>query len=223
MEMTPGPRAHMAPTAILANIASNTPKVKESQLRSDIRKFAENLQRLEILGEHLAELSDAVDRAIAVETSLKKLQWQLITIRSQHDVLQRLFEPLRAELIKYKDAFVREVLQKALVQDLVRLDDDLRSVLDTIKRAAEVKRGRVAKWARGMDCSMENLTAILGRLKVSEVEPQSTVNPAVHRVVSYEPTENLTEDGKIVAHVKRGLLWHDQIMRREEVIAKRFR
>jgi hypothetical protein len=30
------------------------------------------------------------------------------------------------------------------------------------------------------------------------------------------------EDGTIVAHVKRGLMWHDQVLRREDVIAKRY-
>jgi molecular chaperone GrpE (heat shock protein) len=190
--------------------------------QGQLRNVIASLDRLEGLSKRIDQLAEAVAEANVVEERIQKLNVELNAHRKQQDVRERLVEPLRDELIKYRDAFVREVLQKTLVQDLTRLDDDLRNVLDCIKRAAEVKRGRVAGWARGFDCSIESLTAILKKLEVSEIEPRPQVDPVLHRVVSYEPTENAAEDGKIVGHVKRGLLWRDEVLRREEVIAKRY-
>jgi molecular chaperone GrpE (heat shock protein) len=192
-----------------------------NSFQTDLRSLIASLDRLEGLSKRIDQLAEAVADANVVEERIQKLNVELNAHRKQQDVRERLVEPLRDELIKYRDAFVREVLQKTLVQDLTRLDDDLRNVLDCIKRAAEVKRGRVASWARGFDCSIESLTSILKKLEVSEIEPRPQVDPVLHRVVSYEPTENATEDGKIVGHVKRGLLWRDEVLRREDVIAKR--
>jgi molecular chaperone GrpE (heat shock protein) len=193
----------------------------ESQSQLIQEKIAAVLGKLESLAPLANQTSRSADE-IAAEEKLCKIDMELRQMSAQHELRKRLFEPLKSELTKYREAFLREVLQKALVQDLTRLDDELRNVLDCIKRAAEVKKGRVVKWARGFDASIVSLTEILGRLEVSEIEAQPKVNPAFHRVVSHEPTENLEEDGKIVAHVKRGLLWRDQVLRREDVIAKRY-
>jgi len=190
--------------------------------QGEIDKITERLRALETISQRLDRLSNSMTETSAADDRLQTIDRQLDEIRAQHDVQQRLIDPLRTELIKYREAFVREVLQKTLVQDLTRLDDELRIVLDCIKRAAEVKRGRVVNWARGFDCSIESLTDILQRLQVSEIPPHDEVDPSLHRVVSYEPTEVAGEDGTIVAHVKRGLMWHDQVLRREDVIAKRY-
>jgi molecular chaperone GrpE (heat shock protein) len=48
------------------------------------------------------------------------------------------------------------------------------------------------------------------------------VDRAFHRVVSYEPADFAEEDGRIIMRVKRGFLWRDQVLRPEEVVAKRF-
>jgi molecular chaperone GrpE (heat shock protein) len=59
-------------------------------------------------------------------------------------------------------------------------------------------------------------------MEVSEIEPKDIVDRAYHRVVSYEPSEFAEEDGRIVMRIKRGFLWRDQVLRPEEVVAKRF-
>ena len=48
------------------------------------------------------------------------------------------------------------------------------------------------------------------------------VDRIFHRVVSYEPADFAEEDGRIVMRIKRGFLWRDQVLRPEEVVAKRF-
>jgi molecular chaperone GrpE (heat shock protein) len=59
-------------------------------------------------------------------------------------------------------------------------------------------------------------------MEVSEIEPKEMVDPAIHRVISFEPADFAEEDGQIVMRVKRGFLWRDQVLRPEEVVAKRF-
>jgi molecular chaperone GrpE (heat shock protein) len=59
-------------------------------------------------------------------------------------------------------------------------------------------------------------------MEVSEIEPKEMVDRAFHRVVSYEPSDFAEDEGRIVMRVKRGFLWRDQILRPEEVVAKRF-
>ncbi len=58
--------------------------------------------------------------------------------------------------------------------------------------------------------------------RVSEIEPREMVDRALHRVVSFEPAEFAEDEGRIVLRVKRGFLWRDQVLRPEEVVAKRF-
>jgi molecular chaperone GrpE (heat shock protein) len=59
-------------------------------------------------------------------------------------------------------------------------------------------------------------------MEVSEIEPKEMVDRALHRVVSYEPADFAEDEGRIVMRVKRGFLWRDQVLRPEEVVAKRF-
>ena len=55
-----------------------------------------------------------------------------------------------------------------------------------------------------------------------EVESKEKVDRAIHRVVSFEPAEFAEDDGRIVMRLKRGFRWRDQVLRPEEVVAKRF-
>jgi molecular chaperone GrpE (heat shock protein) len=48
------------------------------------------------------------------------------------------------------------------------------------------------------------------------------VDRALHKVISFEPADFAEEDGQIIMRVKRGFLWRDQVLRPEEVVAKRF-
>jgi len=67
------------------------------------------------------------------------------------------------------------------------------------------------------------LHEILHRLDVNEIEEREKVDRALHRVIGVEPTECEEEDGRILRRVKCGYIWRDQVLRPEEVIAKRFR
>ncbi|HVF72865.1 MAG TPA: nucleotide exchange factor GrpE [Chthoniobacterales bacterium] len=156
---------------------------------------------------------------------LRKMDEHMVALRNTETVNQRLFDSLHEELIKYRDNFLHESLQKPFIRDLVTLFDDLTALftqLQTALDASDGKRGPLAQWRDNLENAIHSLTEILHRMEVSEIEPRDTVDRALHRVLSFEPADFAEEDGRIVMRVKRGFLWRDQVLRPEEVVAKRF-
>jgi molecular chaperone GrpE (heat shock protein) len=154
----------------------------------------------------------------------KKIDERLATICDNETVNQQLFDSLHAELRKYRDNFVHESLQKPFIHDLVLLYDDLNSLCEQLRAAADEKgtRGHVAQWRDNLENAIHALVEILHRFEVCEVEPKERVDLAYHRVMSYEPAEFPEDDGRILMRLKRGFLWRGKLIRPEEVIAKRF-
>jgi molecular chaperone GrpE (heat shock protein) len=156
---------------------------------------------------------------------LRRMDEHMVALRNTETVNQRLFDSLHDELIKYRDNFLHESLQKPFIRDLVILFDDLSGLLSQLQTAVEAnegKRGALGQWHDNLENAIHSLTEILHRLEVSEIEPKEMVDRAIHRVISFEPADFAEEDGQIVMRVKRGFLWRDQVLRPEEVVAKRF-
>jgi molecular chaperone GrpE (heat shock protein) len=174
------------------------------------------LGRLEKL--ESAEKSDFAER-------LSTMDEHLVALRNTDTVNQRLFDSLHDELIKYRDNFLHESLQKPFIRDLVILFDDLSGLLSQLQTAVEAnegKRGALVHWRDNLENAIHSLTEILHRMEVSEIEPKEAVDRALHRVISFEPADFAEEDGQIIMRVRRGFLWRDQVLRPEEVVAKRF-
>jgi molecular chaperone GrpE (heat shock protein) len=131
---------------------------------------------------------------------------------------------LHDELLKYRDNFVHESLQKPFIHDLVHLFDDLNSLAEQLRTNAEEQknRGHIVQWRDNLGNAIHSLVEILHRFDVKEIEARETVDRTLHRVVNFEPADFPEEDGRIVMRVKRGFLWRDKLIRPEEVIAKRF-
>ena len=146
------------------------------------------------------------------------------SIRSTESVNQQLFDSLHAELLKYRDNFLHESLQKPFIHDLVYLYDHLNGLCEQLSSAAQEKgkRSRVSQWRDNLENAIHSLVEILHRFDVKEIEPRERVDRAYHRVISYEPADFPEEDGSIVMRVKRGFVWRGKLIRPEEVIAKRF-
>lgn len=156
---------------------------------------------------------------------LRKMDEHMVALRNTETVNQRLFDSLHEELIKYRDNFLHESLQKPFIRDLVILYDDLSGLLSQLETAGDAsggKRGALGQWRDNLENAIHSLTEILHRMEVSEIEPKEKVDRALHRVVSFEPADYPEEDGQIVMRVKRGFQWRDQVLRPEEVVAKRF-
>jgi molecular chaperone GrpE (heat shock protein) len=155
----------------------------------------------------------------------RKMDEHMAALRNTESVNQRLFDSLHEEMIGYRDNFLHESLQKPFIRDLVILFDDLSRILSQLQTAADTgdnKRAPLAQWRDNLENAIHSLTEILHRMEVSEIEPKDVVDRALHKVISFEPADFAEEDGQIVMRVKRGFLWRDQVLRPEEVVAKRF-
>ena len=155
----------------------------------------------------------------------RKMDENMAALRNTESVNQRLFDSLHDEMNRYRDNFLHESLQKPFIRDLVILFDDLSRILSQLQSAAETgesKRGPLSQWRDNLENAIHSLTEILHRMEVSEIEPKDVVDRALHKVISFEPADFAEEDGQIVMRVKRGFLWRDQVLRPEEVVAKRF-
>jgi molecular chaperone GrpE (heat shock protein) len=198
------------------------------------RQLSKELETLTGRFERLEEaLSKKIDKLAATISPMKtvdlgerfqKIDDQLNAMRGAETVNQRVFDSLHDELLKYRDNFLHESLQKPFIHDLVMLFDDLTSLSEQLRNAAdqENQRGHVAPWRDNLENAIHSLVEILHRFEVKEIEPKEHVDRAFHRVVSYEPANFAEEDGCIVMRVRRGFFWRGKVIRPEEVIAKRF-
>src|SRR4051794_32435816 len=128
-----------------------------------------------------------------------KIEEQLTAIRNSESVNHRLFDSLHDELLKYRDNFVHESLQKPFIHDLVHLFDDLSSLAGQLGTSAQEqkKRGNLAQWKDNLENAIHALVEILHRFDVKEVESREKVDRTLHRVINFEPTDFPEEDGLI--------------------------
>ena len=199
-----------------------------------VAQFAQILNEFRALNGRMTSFEQTVlDRLEKLEKTeqndfaeqFRKMDENMAALRNTETVNQRLFDSLHDEMIKYRDNFLHESLQKPFIRDLVILFDDLSGLLSQLQMATEAgdgKRGALGQWRDNLENAIHSLTEILHRMEVSEIEPKETVDRALHRVISFEPADFAEEDGQIVMRVKRGFLWRDQVLRPEEVVAKRF-
>src|ERR1700704_3521499 len=197
-------------------------------------QFAQILEEFRALNGRLTSFEETVARRFEklegaekpdLREQFQKMDEHMVALCNTETVNQRLFDSLHDELIKYRDNFLHESLQKPFIRDLVILFDDLSGLLSQLQTAVESKegkRGALGQWRDNLENAIHSLTEILHRMEVSEIEPRETVDRALHRVISFEPADFAEEDGQIVMRVRRGFLWRDQVLRPEEVVAKRF-
>jgi molecular chaperone GrpE (heat shock protein) len=179
------------------------------------------LQNMEALLK--GHLDNIASNLIPAREEHQKIEEHLAAIRTSESVNQRLFDSLHDELLRYRDNFLRESLQKPFVRDLIVLFDDLNSLAQQLEAAAvEKKRDRLSRWRDNLENAIHALVEILHRLEVTEVEAKDFVDLSIHKVVSFEPCQFAEDDGRIVMRIKRGFTWRGNVLRPEEVIAKRF-
>jgi len=204
--------------------------VTEDELFGNQARMRELDARLQDLERALADRLDKLANELATKSPdfaqrFQKIDEQLAAIRSTESVNKQLFDSLHTELLKYRDNFLHESLQKPFIHDLVLLYDDLNGLSEQLRSATEEKgskRGRVAQWRDNLENAIQSLLEILHRFEVIEIEPKERLDRSFHKVLSYEPADFPEEDGCIVMRVKRGFLWRGKLLRPEEVIAKRF-
>ena len=198
-----------------------------TEVIQEFRTLGSRVQDLEVtLERRLREISSSMPTGEVFNfgEQLKKMDEQIGAIRNTESVNQRLFDSLHHELISYRDNFLHESLQKPFIRDLVVLFDDLTGLLAQLETSAkgEPDGSPVSLWHNNLENAIHSTVEILHRLEVNEIEPKEKVDRICHRVVTYEPTDFAEEEGRIVMRVRRGFLWRGEVLRPEEVIAKRF-
>lgn len=179
------------------------------------------LTELRALNSRLERVENAVGEmsGAGLMQQLRRFDEQLGALRESESVNHRLFDSLHDELIRYRDNFLHESLQKPFIRDLLVLFDDLSAIAGQIGRD---NSGVASQSCQNLDNALHALLEILHRLEVNEVEPRERVDRSLHRVVSFEPAEFQEDDGRIIMRLKRGFMWRDKVLRPEEVVAKRF-
>ena len=216
-----------------AEAEKTLPNGKWDEGRTD-QQFAKILEEFRGLNGRMAGFEQTVLRRLEKLEStekddfaeqFRKMDEHMAALRNTESVNQRLFDSLHDEMIRYRDNFLHESLQKPFIRDLVILFDDLSGILSQLQSAVEANEGKrnpLKPWRDNLENAIHSLTEILHRMEVSEIEPKDMVDRALHKVISFEPADFAEEDGQIVMRVKRGFLWRDQVLRPEEVVAKRF-
>jgi molecular chaperone GrpE (heat shock protein) len=120
---------------------------------------------------------------------------------------------------------VRDALQKPVVRDLIVLFDDVSGIAAQMEKAstADGADPMLAQLRDNVANTLHFLIEILHRLEVVEIEEKEKVDRQLHRVISVEPAATAEDDGRIVRRLKRGFIWHDKVLRAEEVVMQRFR
>ena len=216
------------PEAVAASRGENAAVARLlAQIAREFYGLNSRIQDLEAnLGKRMEELANPrpITDLFDLARQFKKIDSQLDAIRSTEGMNQRLFDSMHRELKEYRDNFLRESLQKPFIRDLLMLFDDLTALSAQLKSAgkSESKRGSLKQWGDNLENTIHALMEILHRLEVTEIPQKDVVDLALHKVVSYEPTDFAEEDGRIVMRLKRGFLWRTGLLRPEEVIAKRY-
>src|ERR1700738_49077 len=111
------------------------------------KKFDALNARLEGLESALLSRLEQI-AAAAPQVQFQKIEEPLNAIRGTKSVNQKLFDSLHAELLKYRDNFLHESLQKPFIHDLVYLYDHLNSLCEQLRAAALEKgeRDPVGQW-----------------------------------------------------------------------------
>jgi molecular chaperone GrpE (heat shock protein) len=196
------------------------------EIRSDVAKLNERMTALEkAMADGFERITAAMPpKTDALATQLQRMDEHMVAMRNTDSVNQRLFNSLHQELKEYRDNFLRDSLQKPFIRDLVVLFDDLSTLAAQMQSAtaAAERQGSVAQWCDNLENAIHSLVEVMHRMEVTEIEPREFVDRAFHKVVTYEPADFAEDEGRIVMRVKRGFVWRDQILRPEEVVARRF-
>lgn len=200
--------------------AEASPSKEDSRVASGISIVLSGIhalgQRIEALEESMVHKFEGLH--------FQKLEQQLAAIRDSDTVNQKLFDTLHEELISYRDNFVRDSLQKPFIRDLLALFDDLSRIATQVETATTGENSAKANAQLHVNLvnTLHSLVEILHRLEVTEIEAKESIDRNLHRVISVEKADSAEEDGRIVARLKRGFLWHGQVLRPEEVVVRRF-
>ena len=179
--------------AVMQELSEQAAGTEDARIASGISVLISGIHSL---GQRLEALEETV--VLKFETAqFQKIEQQLAFIRETDSVNQKLFDSLHAELISYRDNFVRDALQKPVIRDLVTLFDDLSKI------CAQTEESQLRA---NLENVLHFVIEIFHRLEVTEVETVELADRALHKVVGTEKTDTPEENGRNETRVKKGCL-----------------
>lgn len=150
----------------------------------------------------------ALGAEIAAVRSL--LEERLRYDATKEEAFQRLYEDL--EQFRGEASFVQT---RPLYLDLVLLLDRLHGSVEPWREHSP----QVADFLVSLEDEVEEILARRGVLPLSA--SGRSFDPAQHRVIQIEETEDPAEHNSIARVVRRGYEWNDRLLRAEEVVVRR--
>ena len=158
-------------------------------------------------------------------------------LEMKNGVSHSMFSALHEELKSYKDGFLLQSVYRPIIRDLVSVYDDLTEIHRQITEAIGEGAGSAEESAatkkmlermRTMEMNLghnvEFILEVLARLDVTQLPiVAGKLDKTSQRAVAVETTDNPDDDTLVVRLVKRGFLWHERVLRPEEVVVKRYR
>ena len=158
-------------------------------------------------------------------------------LEMKNGVSHSMFSALHEELKSYKDGFLLQSVYRPIIRDLVSVYDDLteihRQITEAIgegaasseeSAAAKKMLERMRTMEMNLGHNVEFILEVLARLDVTQLPISSgKLDKTSQRAVAVETTDNPDDHTLVVRMVKRGFLWHERVLRPEEVVVKRFR
>ena len=211
--------------ALIIHEATVLPEAAPAGLHGDLD---DRIRGLDAVSKSIGDSVQALPKAVAELRALLEMK---------NGVSHSMFSALHEELKGYKDGFLLQSVYRPIIRDLVSIYDDLTEIHRQITAAiseewgaADVSDGtkKVFERMRTMEMNLghnvEFILEVLARLEVTQIPlGAGKLDKCRQRAVAVEPTENADDDTLVVRVVKRGFLWHERVLRPEEVVVKRFR
>lgn len=185
------------------------------------------IRDLDVVSKNIGESMNALPKVVADLRALLEMK---------NGVSHSMFSALHEELKGYKDGFLLQSVYRPIIRDLVSVYDDLteihRQITEAISEgsasgeaspATQKMLSRMRTMEMNLGHNVEFILEVLARLEVTQLPfGVGKLDKCLQRAVAVEGTGDPEEDTLVVRVVKRGFLWHERVLRPEEVVVKRF-
>ncbi len=187
-----------------------------------------SLRELDAVSKSIGESVQGLPKAVAELRALLEMK---------NGVSHSMFSALHEELKGYKDGFLLQSVYRPIIRDLVSVYDDLTEIHRQIHAAisdgasegeaspsTQKVLGRMRTMEMNLGHNVEFILEVLARLEVTQIPVSAgKLDKCRQRAVAVEATDIPDDDTLVVRLVKRGFLWHERVLRPEEVVVKRYR
>jgi molecular chaperone GrpE (heat shock protein) len=199
----------------------------QSSVSADPIGLSNAIRGLDVASKNIGESMNALPKVVADLRALLEMK---------NGVSHSMFSALHEELKGYKDGFLLQSVYRPIIRDLVSVYDDLteihRQITEAITEgsssgeespATQKMLTRMRTMEMNLGHNVEFILEVLARLEVTQLPlGVGKLDKCRQRAVAVENTSDPEEDTLVVRVVKRGFLWHERVLRPEEVVVRRF-